>query len=157
MRGKIRLLFVVLLFSAALPAIAWGYVLPDRYGDRSAFPCPGSLEGHRHRGALRLRTGEARDGYYVYVCLDGLHPDDIQVYIRHNRLVLQVAQGDRHGLYQTDVRGVSQWKMRVRRQLRLPYDADANRMTTTMKNDVIEIYIPRREQYQPGGPSFETQ
>ena len=97
------------------------------------------------------------DGYYVRAYLGGLHPDDVQVYLRRNHLVLQAAQGDRRGLYKPDTHRVSQWKMRFRKQLRLPYDADTNRMTMTTENGIIEIYFPRRSQYLPNDSSLKRQ
>jgi len=155
MRWSTRLLFVGFLFSTLLPVIVWGNDLAYYHGDRSYFPSSRLEGGDRYKGTLRLQTGMTEDGYYVRAYLDGLHPDDVQVYLRHNRLILQAAQGDRYGLYEPNARGVSQWKMRFRKQLRLPYDADTNHMTTTTENGIIEFYFPRRSQYIPANPFLE--
>lgn len=155
MRWSTRLLFVGFLFSTLLPVIVWGNDLAYYHGDRSYLPYSRSERGDRHKGFFRLQTGMTEDGYYVRAYLDGLYPDDIQIYLRRNRLVLQAVQGDRYGLYKPNASGVSQWKMRFRKQLRLPYDADSNRMTTTTENGIIEIYFPRRSQYIPANPSLE--
>ena len=86
------------------------------------------------------------DGYVVRAWLDGLNPDDVQVYLRRNRLVLEAAQGARYGHDRPDARGVSEMSMRFRRYLRLPYDADPGRMKVTAEKGIIEITIPRRGQ-----------
>ena len=153
MRLSTRLLFTGFLFSALLPVTVWGYDFNDTDGERNYFPYSRSEGGDRYKGTLRLQTGKTKDGYYVRAYLDGLHPEDVQVYLWHDRLVLRAAQGDRYGLYKPNVRRFSQWKMRFRKQLRLPYDADTNRMTTTTANGIIEIYFPRRSQYIPADPS----
>ena len=155
MRWNIRVLFMGFLFSALLPVTVWGYGFTDYYDDRSYFPYSSAVGSDRYKGSLRLQTSMTEDGYYVRAYLDGLHPDDVQVYLRRNRLVLQAAQGDRYGLYKPNARGASQWKMRFRKQLRLPYDADTKNMTTTTENGIIEIYFPRRSQYRPADPFLE--
>jgi len=155
MRASTRLLFVAFLFTALLPVIVWGYDFTDYHGDMGYFPYSGQEGGDRYRGTLRVQKGMTEDGYYVRVYLGGLSPDDVQIDLRRNRLVLQVAQGERYGLHNHNARGVTQWKMRYRKQLRLPYDADTNRITTTTANGILEIHFPRRSQYLPADPSLE--
>ena len=123
-------------------------------GDRGYFPYAGSAEGNHYLGSLQLQTGMTEDGYYVRAYLEGLRPEDLQIYLRRNRLVLQIAQGDRYGLYNPHARRASRWHMRFRRQLRLPYDADWARMTMSTGNGLMEIYIPRRNQYMPADSSL---
>jgi len=141
MRQSTKLLFTSVLFAALLPVAVWGYGFYDYHGDRNNLPV-----------SLRLHTSMTEDGYYVRASIEGLRPEDVQVYVRRNRLVLQIAQGDQYGRYNPDARRVSQWQMRFRRQLRLPYDADWSRMTTSTKNGIMEIHIPRRRQYMPDAP-----
>jgi len=141
MQQSTNLLFASVLFAALLPVTVWGYGFYDYQGDRNNRPV-----------SLRLNTGLTEDGYYVRAHIEGLRPEDVQVYVRRNRLVLQIAQGDQNGRYNPDARRSSQWQVRLRRQLRLPYDADWSRMTTSTKNGIMEIHIPRRSQYMPGDP-----
>ena len=143
MRRNIHLLFASSLFAVLLPVTVWGYGFYDYHGDRNYLSYTGSAGGHRYPGSLRLRTGVTEDGYYLRAYLEGLRPEDVQVYLRRNRLVIQISQGEQ---YNPDGRGVSQWQMRLRRQLRLPYDADWTRMTKSTKKGIMEIYIPRRNQ-----------
>ena len=137
-----HLLFVSVLFGALLPVTVWGYGFAAYPGDRNYLPHAGSAGGHHYSGSLRLQTGMTEGGYYVRIYLDGLRPGDIRVSLLRNRLVLQIAQGGQYGSYSPNVRGVSQWQMHFRRQLRLPYDADVARMTMSTKNGIMEIYIP---------------
>jgi HSP20 family molecular chaperone IbpA len=153
MRQITHLLFVSVLFVALLPVTAWGYGFAAYPGDRNYLPHAGSAGGHHYSGSLRLQTGMTEGGYFVRIHLDGLRPEDVQVHLRRNRLVLQITQGNQQGVHSPDARGASQWQVRFRRQLRLPYDADMTRMTTSTMNGIMEIYIPRRSQYMPADPS----
>ena len=153
MQKRTQLLFVSVLFAALLPVTVWGYGIFDHNGDRRYLPYAGSEGGHHYSGSIRLQTGMTEEGYYVRANIQGLRPEDVQVYLQRNRLVLQIAQGDQYGTYNPDARRASQWQMRFRRQLRLPYDADGTRMTMSTMNGIMEIYIPRRSQYVPAIPS----
>ena len=150
-----RLLFATIVFVALLPVTVWGYGFSDYPGDRSYSPYAGPAGGHHFSGSLRLQTGFTGDGYYARARLDGLHPEEVHVYLQHNHLVVQIDRGDRYGLHNHNARSVSQWQIRFRRQLQLPYDADWSRMVVTRKNGIMEIYIPRSSQYMPINPSLK--
>jgi HSP20 family molecular chaperone IbpA len=150
-----RLLFATIVFMALLPVTAWGYGLSDYPGDRSYPPYAGPAGGHHFSGSLRLQTGITGDGYHLRAWLDVLHPEDVHVYLQHNHLVLQIDQGDQYGRHNHNARSVSQWQIRFRRQLQLPYDADWSRMVVTRKNGIMEIYIPRSSQNMPINPSLK--
>ncbi|MGB5716209.1 MAG: Hsp20/alpha crystallin family protein [Gammaproteobacteria bacterium] len=152
MRQNTRLLIISVFLSTLLPVTASGYGFYDAPGERHYPAYAGSMGGHHFSGSFRLQTGMTGDGYYVRAYIKGLAPEDIQVYLRRNRLVLQVAQSDQHGLRDPGARSSSQWQMRVRKQLRLPYDADVTGMTTSTDNGILEIYIPRRSRYLPVDP-----
>ena len=152
MQHSIHRLIVTILFAALLPVSAWGYGFYDAPANSVNPAYAGAERSHRHSASLRLHTGETEDGYYVRTYIEGLRPEDIQVFIRRNRLVVQVEQDDRYGLSQPGTRSNSQWRMQFRKQLRLPYDADWTRMTTTTTNGIMEIYIPRRDLYMPANP-----
>jgi len=153
MRQIIHMTFVSILLAALLPVTAWGSGYAGYPGDRNYQPYAGSAGGSHHSGSLRIQKGMSEDGYYVRVWLDGLRPEDVQVYLRRNRLVLRVVQSDQYGLVSPYARRSSQWQMSFRRQLRLPYDADGTRMTTSTQDGIMEIYIPRRGQEVPADPS----
>lgn len=154
MQQSTRLLFAGVVFVALFPVTVWGYGADDYHGNSSYFAYAGPAGGNHYSGSMRLQTGMNEDGYYVLAYLDGLTPEDVRVYVRRNRLVLRVAQGDRRGLNTADTRRSSQWRMSFSKQLRLPYDADWMQMRTTTKNGVMEIYLPRRTRYVPPGPSL---
>ena len=155
MRQSTHLLFATIVFTALLPVTVWGYGLSDYPGDRGYRSYAGSAGGHHYSGSLRLQTAETRNGYHLRARLDGLRPEEVHVYLQRNQLVLQIDQGDQHGLHSHDARRVSRWQIRFRKQLQLPYDADWSRMIITKKNDVMEIYIPRSSQSMPINPSLK--
>ena len=152
--GRICLIFTGLLCAALLPSTAWTY---DNYGypgDRGYQPYPGAAAHYQsqRRGSLRLEKGTTEEGYYVRVYLDGLQPDEIQVFVRRNRLVLQSAQDDEYGQLSPGSQSFSRSHRHFRKQVQLPYDADGTRITTDAKDGVMEIYIPRAGQHMPSRP-----
>ena len=152
MRHRPHILFASVLLVAMLPVTVQGYGLSDYPGDRGCRPYAGPAGGNHFPVSVRLQTGITRDGYFVRACLEGVHPEDVQVYPRNNHLVLQITQGNQRRLFNHGSSGVARWQMRFRRQLRLPYDADWTRMTVSMKHGIMEIYIPRSSQYMPADP-----
>jgi HSP20 family molecular chaperone IbpA len=142
MRQSIRWLFASVLFGALLPMIAWGYGLAPYPGDRDHRPYTGSTRVHHSSGSVRVKTGITEEGYYVRIQLDGLRPEDIHVYLQRNCLVLQTRKAGQHSSNNPNTRRLSQWQIHFRRQLRLPYDADVTRMTTSTRNGSMEIYLP---------------
>ena len=144
MRQKIHSLLAGILFAALLPVTAWGFDYYDYPGGGGYGPYAGPEGGRYSSGSLRLEKGMTEDGYYVRAWLDGLNPEDIQVSVRRNRLVLEVDQSHRYAQENSSARRFSQWHMSTRRQLRLPYDADFAHITTSSKDGVLEILIPRR-------------
>ena len=145
-----HVLIAGILFATLLPVTAWGYGFAGYPGDRSYLPYAGPASGNHYRGSLRTQTGMTGDGYYVRARLDGLRPEDVQVYVQRNRLVMQTAQGGRQGPRNSRAHGTSRWQISFRRQLRLPRDADWTRMTTSTKDGILEIYLPRRGRHMPG-------
>jgi len=145
MKQSTRWLITSIILAVLLPVTAWGYGVYDAPADRHYPPYAGTAQSHHYSGSLRIQTGMTGDGYYVRANIEGLRPGDIHVSVRRNRLVLQVEQGDRYGLSRQGTRSTSQWRMQFRKQLRLPYDADWTRMTTSTSNGIMEIYIPRRQ------------
>lgn len=152
MRRGIRLILAGLLFVPLLSATPWAYAYNGYPGDRGYQPEPGSVRGYQRPGSLRIQKGMTEEGYYVHVYLQGLQPEDIQVFVRHNRLILQSLQEDEYGQLGPVSHSVSRWHRRFRKQLRLPYDADGSRMTRTTKDGVLEIYIPRVSPPLPSAP-----
>ncbi len=149
---RIKVSIAGILLAALLPVNAGAYGFAGYPADRNRLSYAGSPGGNHFQGSLRVQTGKAGDGYYVRARLDGLSPGNVHVYLRRNRLVLEVAQGGRTRQQDRHAAGTSQWQMRVHRQLRLPCDADTGRMTQRINNGVLEIYIPVRNRRLPGGP-----
>ena len=147
-------LIVSILVSAFLPVTAWGDGFNDAPGYNYNRPYAGPAGGYNVTGSLRLQKGMTEDGYYVRAAIEGLRPEDIQVYIRRNRLVVQIDQGDQYDVYNPGIRRSSHWQMHIRKQLRLPYDADGSRMVTSISNGIMEIYLPKMSQYTPAYPDL---
>jgi HSP20 family molecular chaperone IbpA len=146
-RPAMHWLSACVLLGALLPVTGWCQGPAGYPGAWNYPPYAGATRGYHYHytGSLRVQTGTSEDGYYVRVRLDGLRPGDIQVYVRHGRLVLQTGQGGESGPYRPGARGDMQWQVHVRRELRLPYDADVSRMTTSTENGIMEILLPFRE------------
>lgn len=152
MHRRIRLPLTVFLVAALLPATVWSYGYYGDPGGRGYMPYARSPAAyHRHTGAY-FQTGMSEDGYYVKVYLEGISPEEVQVFVRHNTLVVQSAQSHEYGMGDRGAFGVARSHAAFRKRLRLPYDADASRMETTSENGILEIYIPRSDQYTPPYP-----
>lgn len=149
-----RVLFANFLLAVVLPVTVWGYGSYDYRANRNHIPYSAAAGGSHHASSLKLQKGMDESGYYVRAHLEGLTPEDVQVYVRHNRLVLRVAQGDRRSQLSANRSGSSHWRMSYTRKLRLPRDADWMQMSTTTKDGIMEIYLPRKSRYLPFGPSF---
>ena len=102
------------------------------------------MRGHHVGGALRVQTTMTRDGYYARVYVRGIRPEDIRVYPRHGYLIIEAGEGERSGTARTGAWSESHWQMHLRRQLRLPYDADVSGMTRRTENGIIDIFLPFR-------------
>lgn len=156
MHRHIRLLLTVFLIAALSPATVWSYgYYGEPTGDpggRGYVPYPRSPTGyHRHTGA-HFETGRSEDGYYVKVYLEGISPEEVQVFVRYNTLVVQSAQSHEYGMGDRGAFQFARSQASFRKRLRLPYDADASRMQTTSENGILEIYIPRRDHSTPPYP-----
>ena len=145
-------LIASVLLTALLPVTALGYGVHGAPGNSNDFPYTLSERGHHASGSLRVQKGRYENGYYLRVHSEGVRPEDIRVFIRRNRLVLQVEQGRQYGMRRPNARYTSQWQMHYSKQLRLPYDADWTRMTTGAKDGILEIRIPARIQHLPTAP-----
>ena len=142
MRQSTYLLSVSVLVGALLPVTVWGYGSAPYPGDRDYHSQVWSTGGHHYSNSLRLQAGKTEGGYYVRINLDGLRPEDILVSLQRNYLVLQISQSSQYGSYNPNARRTSQWQIHFRKRLRLPYDADVTRMTTSTKNGIMEINMP---------------
>lgn len=152
MPGRIRPIFACLLCAALWPSTALTYDPYGYPGDRGYLPGPGASAHYQRRGSLRLQKGMTEEGYYVRVYLEGIQPDEIQVFVRRNRLVLQSARDDQHGQFTPGSHSFSRSYSRFRKQVPLPYDADWSRMTKEAKDGVMDIYIPRVRHQAPARP-----
>jgi HSP20 family molecular chaperone IbpA len=132
------------LLCALLPATGWSQEFAPYPGDWNAPRYPGPVRGHQFAGALRVQTTMTRDGYYARIHVRGIRPEDIRVYPRHGNLVIETDEGGRNGTLRPGARGASQWQLHLRRQLRLPYDADVSGMTRNTENGSIDIFLPFR-------------
>lgn len=143
MQQRIRLFLSCIIVAALLPASTWGYGGSYYHADRDYRPYTGPAGGQRYSGRMKVQTVRTADGYNIRVYLDGIRPKDVQVVQRHNRLILNIERGGRHGPGR-DARGTSRWQMRMRRELQLPHDADWTQLSITTRNGMMEIHIPAR-------------
>ncbi len=148
MQPGTRLLFTCVLFAACLPVTAWSHGSYVYSTDWDYHPDAGPAGGHQDSGSLRLQTGVTRAGYFVRAYLNGLRAGDVEVFPWRDRLVVQIARGGRQGQYDRGAGSVSRWQMHIRKQLRLPFDADWRRMTKSTNNGIIEIHIPKRSRHR---------
>ena len=95
---------------------------------------------------IYLEKARYEEGYLLRVHSTGVKAEDIQVQADRGRLRLRVERS-RQGEWQSEQpyrhSSVSS-RSSIRRSVRLPYDADGSRLTTSVENGVLEIRIPAR-------------
>ena len=95
---------------------------------------------------IYLEKARYEEGYLLRVHTTGVKAEDIQVQADRGRLRLRVERS-RQGEWQSEQpyrhSSVSS-RSSIRRSVRLPYDADGSRLTTSVENGVLEIRIPAR-------------
>ena len=94
---------------------------------------------------IRLEKDRYDDGYLLRVHTQGLKAEDIQVHADGGRLRLH-SEMSRQQQWRSDEpyrRSSMSSRSSIRRSVRLPYDADASKLTTSINEGVLEIRIPR--------------
>lgn len=148
-----RLLSRCILVAALLPATTWGHGFSDYHTDRRHGPYAGPASADHYRGAVKLQTGKTRDGYHVRIYMAGIRPDDVRITPQNHHLILHIARGRRHD-QKPGMRRASRMQMSIRRQMRLPYDADFSSITTSTSDGFMEIFIPSTRQRTRVNPSL---
>lgn len=143
---------VSLLLLAAAPCVfAWNG--PDYYPEAGYAPGWYGAGHPTHRPfdsvmrAPRIHVEKARyeDGYLLRVYTQGINPGDIEVVADRGRLRLR-SEMSRQSEWQSEEpyrRSHLSSRGSIARTIRLPYDADASKLTTTVNDGVLEIRIPR--------------
>ena len=152
MHPHIRLPLAICLFAALSPAAVWSYGYHGDPGARAYMPYPRSPAGYRYHSGVRFETGMSEDGYYLKVYLEGISPEQVQVFVQRNTLVVQSAQSHEYGAQDPSAFRLARSQSAFRKRLRLPYDADPSRMETRAENGILVIDIPRRDQSTPPYP-----
>jgi len=151
--------YSVFLFAAASSVFAGdesGYpgsgTIPDPYGAEQpmpghpvpAYPMRGPF-AHGAPARVHIEKSMYEDGYLLRVYTQGITPEDIDVFADHGRLRLRsVMSRQRDWQSERPYRRSSFSSYgSISRTVRLPYGADASKLTTTVKDGVLEIRIPR--------------
>jgi HSP20 family protein len=89
-----------------------------------------------------LEMFDRNDHWIVRVELPGMKRDDVHVRVVGNSLVIE---GERR-VERVDSPQRSEWRYgRFSREIRIPPDLDASRLTARMKEGVLELSVPYRE------------
>jgi len=129
--------------------------VPEPYG--LGYPAPGHAVPPAHpmsrrypyEAPSRIHVQKAmyEGGYLVRVYTRGITPEDIEVVADRGRLRLR-SERSRQREWQSETpyrRSSMSTRSSIRRTLRLPYNADATRLTTSVEEGVLEIRIPAKE------------
>jgi HSP20 family molecular chaperone IbpA len=96
---------------------------------------------------IHVQKAMYEDGYLLRVYTQGLAPEDIEVVADRGRLRLR-SERSRQREWQSEQpywRSSMSSRSSVRRSIRLPYDADGAKLTTSVEEGVLEIRIPRMQ------------
>jgi HSP20 family molecular chaperone IbpA len=133
--------------------------LPEPYG--LGYPARGHAVPPAHpmsrryiyNAPARIHVQKAmyEGGYLLRVYTRGITPEDIEVIADRGRLRLR-SERSRQSEWQSEMpyrRSSMSTRSSIRRTLRLPYNADATRLTTSVEEGVLEIRIPAKEAPDP--------
>jgi HSP20 family molecular chaperone IbpA len=98
-------------------------------------------------GRIHVEKAMYEDGYLLRVYTQGLAPEDIEVVADRGRLRLR-SERSRQREWQSEQpywRSSTSSRSSVRRSIRLPYDADGGKLTTSVEEGVLVIRIPRMQ------------
>lgn len=159
MKGYLATAASLLLLATASPVIAAdesgypgpGYA-PDSYGQEHpahSHPVPPAQHMSRpysYAAPPRIHLEKARyeHGYLLRVHTEGIKAEDIEVLADRGRLRLR-SERSRQREWQSEQpyrRSSMSSRSSIRRTVRLPYDADASKLTTSIEEGVLEIRIP---------------
>lgn len=92
---------------------------------------------------------EEKDRYVLRADLPGVNPEDIEITMESGVLTIR---GERHGetmAEEQSYRRVERISGRFFRRFTLPDTADADNISATGKNGVLEVTIPKHEKMKP--------
>ena len=157
MKGYLVTAGSLLLLATASCVFAWNG--PGNYSDRGyapggyggAYPMHRPFEyGIRSKYRIRapriyLEKARYEDGYLLRVHSESIKAEDIEVLADRGRLRLR-SDLSRQNEWQSEKPyrySRSSRRSSIARTVPLPYDADASKLTTAVKDGVLEIRIPR--------------
>jgi HSP20 family protein len=121
-------------------------------------------ESTRGTMGMALNLRETDDAYIVEAVLPGLRPDEIDVAIRDNVLVINAeSRQENTDTQQGTVHRIERRYGRFSRALTLPSQVDPARVQATLENGILRLQIPKAEQAKPrriaiqGGEGTQTQ
>ena len=94
--------------------------------------------------SVDIKTEEKQ--YLIYVDIPGVEPDDIEVFVEQNALVIK---GERHTESEEKKEGYSRIERSCGsfyRRFTLPNDANGDKIDAHSKNGVLEIAIPKKKE-----------
>ena len=131
----------VIILTGDTPPADTGAVIPCIARLSMAF----NLEYRIRVPRIHLEKARYEDGYLLRVHSESIKAEDIEVLADRGRLRLR-SDMSRQSEWQSEEpyrRSRLSRRSSIARTIRLPYDADASKLTTAVKDGVLEIRIPR--------------
>jgi len=116
-----------------------GYSVPPAHPTFRPYP-------YAARPRIHVEKAMYEEGYLVRVYTQGITPEDIEVVAADRGRLRLRSEMSRQGEWQSEEpyrRSSMSSRSSIRRTVRLPYDADASKLTTSVEEGVLEIRIPR--------------
>lgn len=109
-----------------------------------------NLEAAREEGAIAsfapaVNTRVDEDAYYIEIDLPGVKKEDIEIATEDNILTVSGERKMREAVNEEDYYKVESLYGKFARSFTLPEDVDVENIHAEMKNGVLEVTIPKRQ------------
>jgi HSP20 family protein len=99
---------------------------------------------------------ESDTGYSVHVDLPGVNPEDLEITVSGNDLVMKAERKFVHEEKNDKVHSMERSYGTVQRRIRLPKNADMDAALTNMKNGVLTVTVPKKSGQKDGSRKLQV-
>ncbi|KAJ3206731.1 hypothetical protein HDU82_004335, partial [Entophlyctis luteolus] len=98
----------------------------------------------RGKFPVRIDLSETDKGYLLHADVPGVHKNEVDVSVKENILTISGERNHNKYLHEDQRHLVERPFGKFSRSLRLPNDADSDKVTASMVNGVLELVFPKK-------------
>lgn len=128
----------------------------DRLFDLSFPQFPAAESAWVSSWSPSLDVYDEKEHYLVHADLPGLNREDITVSLEDNRLTIQGEKKQRTENKDKQCLRTERFYGRFQRSIVLPVGIDAGKVKASFKDGVLELTLPKRDEYKPKQVNIEV-